>query len=203
MEHGQQSQGNSMNNIKNFKPVNLTKELLDEFKNSDGYTPLILQSQDGKYWHDCYDLFSNDTIKIMYDNDGVIRSVVDAPVPSRGGIYAVSMFYPLNMSVAEVDVLPDEFELESEEWVYDGQTIFKSLKLIADRSKIANVAELYHLSGRASSYLLMLQSSESSGTTQAGDGNLILELQQYLAELRYVDLTLRVPSWPTAPSFMC
>lgn len=104
MGRGSQSQGkgSTMQNIKNFKSVKPTPEQTELFTAPDGAIPIFLQSEDGQDWFECHSLFADDTIKIMYDAAGIIRSVVDAPVPERGNIYAVSMFFPEDMSVAEI-----------------------------------------------------------------------------------------------------
>ena len=91
-----------MQNIKNFKVVKPTPKQLELYTAMDGTVPIFLQSEDGRDWFECHELFSDETVKIMYDSNGIICSVVDERVPERGNIYAVSMFYPENMSVAEV-----------------------------------------------------------------------------------------------------
>lgn len=89
-------------NIKNFRlidaPVNRDKTQAEI--NIGAY---FLESDDGQDWYECQSLFSDDTAKIMYDHEGVIWGVVNKPVPQRGNTYSVSMLWPVNMSVAEID----------------------------------------------------------------------------------------------------
>ncbi|EDA8239325.1 tail fiber assembly protein [Salmonella enterica subsp. enterica serovar Brandenburg] len=83
------------------------------------------ESEDGQDWYECQSLFSDDTAKIMYDPEGVIWGVVNQPVPQRGNTYAVSMLWPVNMSVAEIDAAdcPDDCRGDGS-WLYrDGKVL--------------------------------------------------------------------------------
>ncbi|EAM8769449.1 tail fiber assembly protein [Salmonella enterica] len=85
----------------------------------------FLESEDGQDWYECQSLFSDDTAKIMYDHEGVIWGVVNKPVPQRGNTYAVSMLWPVNMSVAEIDAAdcPDDCRGDGS-WLYrDGKVL--------------------------------------------------------------------------------
>ncbi|EKN5345748.1 tail fiber assembly protein [Salmonella enterica] len=85
----------------------------------------FLKSEDGQDWYECQSLFSDDTAKIMYDHEGVIWGVVNKPVPQRGNTYAVSMLWPVNMSVAEIDAAdcPDDCRGDGS-WLYrDGKVL--------------------------------------------------------------------------------
>lgn len=114
-----------MQNIKNFKVVKPTPKQLELYTAMDGTIPIFLQSEDGSDWFECHELFSDETVKIMYDSNGVICSVVDKRVPERGNIYAVSMFYPENMSVAEVVLsnYPEGVNIDGS-WMYSEGKIF-------------------------------------------------------------------------------
>ncbi|EBE5398346.1 tail fiber assembly protein [Salmonella enterica] len=111
-------------NIKNFRlidaPVNRDKTQAEI--NIGAY---FLESDDGQDWYECQSLFSDDTAKIMYDHEGVIWGVVNKPVPQRGNTYAVSMLWPVNMSVAEIDAAdcPDDCRGDGS-WLYrDGRVL--------------------------------------------------------------------------------
>ncbi|ECU9569944.1 tail fiber assembly protein [Salmonella enterica subsp. enterica serovar Typhimurium] len=85
----------------------------------------FLESEDGQDWYECQSLFSDNTAKIMYDHEGVIWGVVNKPVPQRGNTYAVSMLWPVNMSVAEIDAAdcPDDCRGDGS-WLYrDGKVL--------------------------------------------------------------------------------
>ncbi|CNU61162.1 tail fiber assembly protein [Salmonella enterica subsp. enterica serovar Bovismorbificans] len=111
-------------NIKNFRltdaPVNRGKTQAEI--NIGAY---FLKSDDGQDWYECQSLFSDDTAKIMYDHEGVIWGVVNKPVPQRGNTYSVSMLWPVNMSVAEIDAAdcPDDCRGDGS-WLYrDGKVL--------------------------------------------------------------------------------
>ncbi|EGB1029332.1 tail fiber assembly protein [Salmonella enterica subsp. enterica serovar Reading] len=111
-------------NIKKFRlidaPVNRDKTQAEI--NIGAY---FLESEDGQDWYECQSLFSDDTAKIMYDHEGVIWGVINKPVPQRGNTYSVSMLWPVNMSVAEIDAAdcPDDCRGDGS-WLYrDGKVL--------------------------------------------------------------------------------
>ncbi|EDV5429218.1 tail fiber assembly protein [Salmonella enterica subsp. enterica] len=110
--------------IKNFRlidaPVNR-----DKTQSEINIGAYFLESDDGQDWYECQSLFSDDTAKIMYDPEGIIWGVVNKPVPQRGNTYAVSMLWPVNMSVAEIDAAdcPDDCRGDGS-WLYrDGKVL--------------------------------------------------------------------------------
>ncbi|HGK4756314.1 TPA: tail fiber assembly protein [Enterobacter cloacae] len=139
MALGLQSQGKKtiMQNIKNFKVVKPTHKQLELYTAMDGTVPIFLQSEDGRDWFECHELFSDETVKIMYDSNGIICSVVDERVPERGNIYAVSMFYPENMSVAEVALsdYPEGVNIDGS-WMYsDGKIVQVPVDVVSEAEK--------------------------------------------------------------------
>lgn len=110
--------------IKNFRlidaPVNR-----DKTQSEINIGAYFLESDDGQDWYECQSLFSDDTAKIMYAPEGIIWGVVNNPVPQRGNTYAVSMLWPVNMSVAEIDAAdcPDDCRGDGS-WLYrDGKVL--------------------------------------------------------------------------------
>ncbi|HAX5206074.1 TPA: DUF4376 domain-containing protein [Escherichia coli] len=89
---------------------------MNNFNNFTPYTPenppfegvVYLISEGGQDWYECQKLFADNTYKIMYDSDNIIRSVTTD----------VSTLFPLNMSVAEVETLPEGCDI-SGRWQYD------------------------------------------------------------------------------------
>ncbi|EBW8657118.1 tail fiber assembly protein [Salmonella enterica subsp. enterica serovar Anatum] len=110
--------------IKNFRlidaPINRSKT-----QSEINIGVYFLESEDGQDWYECQSLFSDDTAKIMYDHEGIIWGVINKPVPQRGNTYAVSMLWPVNMSVAEIDAAdcPDDCRGDGS-WLYrDGKVL--------------------------------------------------------------------------------
>ncbi|EAW4593508.1 tail fiber assembly protein [Salmonella enterica] len=90
-------------------------------KNLTRYTPetfisgvIYLRDDEGNDWYESQKLFREDTWKIVYGGDGIICSCAKD----------VTMLYPANMSVTEVDSLPAWFEADLT-WRFDGAAVVK------------------------------------------------------------------------------
>lgn len=186
-----------MQNIKNFRLSEPTQHQLKQFENDEGYIPLFLQSENGVDWYECQSLFSDNTIKLEYDSNGIIYRVVDKPVPERGNTLAVSMLWPNNASVAEVESLPEGFRTDGT-WVYSDGQVIQSADYVVAKNRRSQIRRADY----AAAMLSMLQASESTGTSQDGDADYIRSLQEYLSDLRHMTLTVSEPAWPTLPSFI-
>lgn len=92
-----------MRDIKHFRQYIPEKDLLEKYSVSDSEV-LFLLSDDGQDWYECQASFADDTVKIMYDSDGVIRAMVNKPASQQDNTYAVSLLWPADMSVAEIAV---------------------------------------------------------------------------------------------------
>lgn len=192
-----------MQNIKNFKSVVATTSQLKAFRHESGDVPLFLQSESGLDWYECQALFADDTIKIMYDSEGIIRSLVDAPVPQRGNILAVSMFYPLGMSVVEISQAdyPAGCAIDGS-WKYDGSSVYQDTDIINSRRYKANLHQRNKQAASAATAIAVINASATVGNSRDGDADNLTLAQQYLDALRDVDLTQSAPAWPSVPDFM-
>lgn len=189
-----------MQNIKNFKLTTPTKAQLTKYTTLGGDVVQFLVSDDGQDWYECQQLFADGTVKIMYDADGVIRSVVDAPVPQRGNTYAVSMFFPLNMSVAEIAVAdyPAGVTLDGT-WKFDGEKVYQD-SAVVDAQLLENntrTRDRYMLT--ATQMITAIQCSAAVSNPRNGDSENLLALQQYVDQLRDVDLTANPAVFPPFP----
>lgn len=92
-----------MQHIKNFRIVDAPVHRLPLQSELD-IGVIFLASEDGQDWYECQALFSDNTVKVMYDAEGIISALVNKPVPQRGDVYAVSMLWPVDMSVVEMAV---------------------------------------------------------------------------------------------------
>ncbi|CAI1974421.1 tail fiber assembly protein [Serratia plymuthica] len=104
-----------MKNIKNFTITE--PETADQKSLAASHGVLFLKSESGDDWYECQKNFRNDTIKIMYDNNGIIRSITNKS--NAEGHYDVSGFFPEKMSVAEIDQLPEGADIDGR-WFFDG-----------------------------------------------------------------------------------
>lgn len=188
-----------MQHIKNFRRVTPTAKQLKKYSNAEGDIPVFLRSDDGQDWYECQQDFADDTVKLMYDENGVIQAVVDKPVPGRGNTLAVSMLCPEDMSVAEVSELPEGFEIDSKSWKFGDDGVYQDVAVLTDATLRANSRHYSFLRREAVSELVMLQSCAEAGRGRPNDEARIQTLRTYLADLRDTDLTVAEPDWPALP----
>lgn len=185
-----------MQNIKNFALVEGTVEQLESYA---GESVLFLQSDDGQDWYECQGNFADDTVKIQYDSEGIIRAFVDAPVPQRGNVYAVSMLWPLNMSVAEIAVSDYPSGVTTDgTWRFDeaAQSVYQDADIVAANTLRDNSTLRNRYAAEAAVSIVAIQCSKSIGNARENDSDNLLQLQQYLDELRSVSLTTEPPAPP-------
>ncbi|ECE6263684.1 tail fiber assembly protein [Salmonella enterica subsp. enterica] len=189
-------------NIKNFRliddPVSRGKTQAEI--NIGAY---FLESDDGQDWYECQSLFSDDTAKIMYDPEGVIWGVVNQPVPQRGNTYAVSMLWPVNMSVAEIDAAdcPDDCRGDGS-WLYrDG----KVLPVPVDYQAKAETTR-QKLLDAANSAIADWRTELALGEISDDDKASLTKWMAYIRELKSLDLTgvsdeatFTAIRWPALP----
>ncbi|HCC3332206.1 TPA: tail fiber assembly protein [Salmonella enterica] len=183
-----------------FQVVEPTEKQLQAFENPEGYVPIFLRSAEGQDWYESFDLFSDDTVKLMFNSDGVIVSIVDAPVPERGDIYAVSMFFPDGLSVAEIEgMLPEGFELDSRTWVYRDGTVEQDQTLLDAYNLAINQEQYRSRVNELTNEMLMLQAAITTGRATEKQQARFTALQNYAVDLSEVDLTQAKPDWPDNP----
>lgn len=151
-------------------------------------TVLFLKSGDGRCWYEAQQEFSDDTVKIQYDSGGVIRAVVDKPVPERGNVYAASMLWPINASVAEIAVedYPTELTLDGT-WRFDGESVIRDADLVAERNLRLNTRSRNKLAAVVTVTIATLQAGIACDRSVDGDSDALTAWQGYLCDLR--DLT--------------
>ncbi|HGW6103945.1 TPA: tail fiber assembly protein [Citrobacter werkmanii] len=163
-------------------------------------TVLFLKSGDGLCWYEARREFSDDTVKIQYDSAGIIRSVVDKPVPERGNVYAASMLWPINASVAEIAVedYPAELTLDGT-WRFDGESVIRDADLVAGRNLRLNTRKFNRLLRACTDAAFPLQSALALGIITPEQQSMLTELQNYAVTLADTDLTATPVIWPTPP----
>ncbi|QLF80277.1 tail fiber assembly protein [Hafnia phage yong1] len=85
-----------------------TKLTEDEQQQASDFGVIFLCDDAGNDWYESQNQFAAETIKVMYAENGVICAISDD----------VSKLWPLNMSVAEVDSLPDGFLSDGKSWQF-------------------------------------------------------------------------------------
>lgn len=166
-------------------------------------TVLFLKSGNGFCWYDAQKEFSDDTVKIQYDSDGIIRAVVEKPVPERGNVYAASMLWPINASVAEIAVedYPEGVQLDGT-WKFDGQTVYRDADLLAEENLRINTRVRNRLAAEASLSITTLQAGIALNRSAEGDADALAAWQGYLCDLRAINqnqLQQSPVAFPPAP----
>ncbi len=194
-----------MKKFENFKLTTRdTADVLVALVNGEKKKVLFLTSEDGHCWYDAQREFANDTVKIQYDSGGIIRAVVDKPVPERGNVYAASMLWPINASVAEVAVedYPDGVTLDGT-WRFDGTSVFRDSDLATERNLRLNTRSRNRLAASAALNIATLQAGIDSNRSVDGDSDALTAWQGYLCDLREMtpeDLQQSPALFPTAPA---
>jgi hypothetical protein len=181
-----------MQNIKDFKLATPTPQLLEKYGGQEFTLVEFLQSSDGQDWYECQRLFSDDTIKIMYDAQGIIRSLVAEPVPQRGNVLPVSMFWPVDCSVAEVSAIPDGCDI-SGAWRYtDSGEIVRYHEFDVRQAQ----RELLRRQSEANSIILPLERAVKYGLASDEEKARLEAWERYSVALSRMDTS---KAWPEKP----
>lgn len=164
----------NFNNFKQYKPDNAI--------NGVAY----IQSDDGIDWYDSQKEFSPKTIKICFNSAGTIVSVSND----------VSMLFPLNLSIAEVDALPDNFELN--EFKYKRG---KVVRIKNDNEIIIenNTAKKKLLIEEVTPRLTLLQSKLILNKINSTEKEELGLLVDYVDNINLVDIENKDAEWPQKP----
>ncbi|EOA1531627.1 DUF4376 domain-containing protein [Salmonella enterica subsp. enterica serovar Braenderup] len=112
-----------MQDIKNFTPYKPEPPVIPGASH--------LKSEDDQDWYSCQKQFSPDTIKVEYDNNGIITCI------SRD----VSGFWPVGKSVAEVPDTKENRRADiSGRWGFDGKNIIDLMS--ADKAREQKTREI-------------------------------------------------------------
>lgn len=185
-----------MQNIKNFRRVEPTAEQMMRYENQGNDEILFLSSEDGYDWYECQSLFADDTIKIMYDTQGVIRSMVTKPVPQRGNVLPVSMFWPVDCSVAEVNAIPEGCDI-SGAWRYtDSGEIVRHHDFDLKRAE----KELLNRQNQADRVISLLERAVKYGLATDDEREALESWERYSVLLSRFDVsTISDIVWPERP----
>lgn len=186
-----------MLNLKKFQ-VAQPDELLKTHLGGPLMNAVFLQSEDGIDWYAVQSRFQTDTAKIAYDANGIIRQTVGKP--DADGNYDVSLFVPINLSVAEIDAdnYPPGVTLDGS-WMFDGETVYQDAAVVSDRIYQHNLQKRDDLLTKCAAYAFAVQSGAALGNSRPGASE---ALQQYADALLSVDLTQAEPDWPLQPDFL-
>ena len=150
----------------------------------------FLSDVQGNDWYACQNEFSDETIKIAWDEQGVIRFIhPDA-----------SCLFPVGLSVAEFrpEDIPEEAAADGQ-WIYDGQNIKR--REVTDREKAAIAeAKRNELMTLATQQIMPLQDAEDTGDATPDEAAALLAWKRYRIALNRLDVTAANIVWPVAPA---
>ncbi|RVR94853.1 tail fiber assembly protein [Citrobacter freundii] len=171
-----------LKNLKKYIPDDENSQLLIKEHNVEFYI-----SEDGRDWYKSQGDFSPDTMKIAYDESGIIRSI------SRD----VSSIYPRNLSVVEVEINTENKNVDiSGGWVFDNGEI-KLRQYSQDELHVQAEAKKTELLSAAAASIAPLQDAVDEGMATAEETAALSEWKKYRVRVMRVDTTK--PEWPTPP----
>ena len=172
-----------MKNLKNLKQYTPTEPAL-------GSAVAYLRDEDGNDWYEHQQEFAADTLKVAYDEEGIIWAVARD----------VSMLWPINLSVVEVseEIAPRGLS-DTGKWVFNGKKIIPRIY----------TKEEYKAQAQAQKELLL---DEANKKTQAWQTQLMLGIitdadkaslilwMEYVQKVQAIDTHLADKvAWPNPP----
>ncbi|EIJ9085630.1 tail fiber assembly protein [Citrobacter freundii] len=171
-----------LKNLKKYTPDDKESQLLIKEYNVE-----FLISDDGRDWYESQGSFSSDTLKIAYDEAGIIRSI------SRD----VSSIYPRGFSVVEVDITKANKSVDIfGGWVFDKGEI-KPRQYSQEELRVQAEAKKTELLSAAAASIAPLQDAVDEGMATAEETVALSEWKKYRVRVMRVDTTK--PEWPTPP----
>ncbi|MCU1792384.1 hypothetical protein CUU52_05055 [Pectobacterium polaris] len=172
-----------MNNFMKFKKY-IPKDKLELLN----YNAIFLVSESGDDWYECQTSFSKDTIKVMYDENNVVRSL------SKD----VSSFFPIEMSVAELTDVPDKVDINGG-WFFDGNSVIPRVYTLAENIERADDKKKLLLS-RINQDVIPLQDAVDLDIASEEEENKLNAWKKYRVLLMRLD-TSKAPDveWPEEP----
>lgn len=167
------------------------------FKKFTSYTPdedkselveagvVFLRDENGNDWYECQKLFSESTRIVAYDSNDIVVSITDD----------VSTLWPIGLSVAEVESLPEDVDINGN-WVFRNNSVVK---------RIYSDTELQQQAESKKAALLSHAESVIATLERAVKLNMATDEEREKLEAweRYSVLVYRVdtakPEWPEEP----
>ncbi|HAZ3687115.1 TPA: tail fiber assembly protein [Escherichia coli] len=180
---------------------------MNNFKNFISYTPgedkaelieagvVFLQDENGNDWYECQKLFSENTVKVVYDSNNIIVSISND----------VSTLWPVGASVAETESLPDGVDINGN-WIFDGQKVVERTQS-ADELKALAESRRESLLNSARQQLVISQTKLLRGRVLSDAEQTALDAWlDYIDELNALDFTdiadkadFDAVAWPETP----
>ncbi|EKF65192.1 putative tail fiber assembly protein [Serratia plymuthica A30] len=179
-----------MMNIKGFKIG--SPKTPEQLKLSNQHNALFLFSEDGVEWYSSQQSFSADTIKIAYDEKGIIRSIAANK--------DVSTLWPAGLNVAEVaDTTANRRANISGDWVFDGEQIDKRIYTPEEHQEQARVEQRARIA-EAAKMIAPLQDAVDLDMVSDAEKARLEGWKRYRVMLNRLDVSAAPAiNWPSAP----
>lgn len=144
-------------------------------------------SEDGRDWYKSQADFLPDTLKIAYDESGIIRSIS----------MDVTSIYPRGFSVVEVDITEANKSVDIfGGWVFDNGEI-KPRQYSQEELRAQAEAKKTELLSAAATSIAPLQDAVDEGMATAEETAALSEWKKYRVKVSRVDISK--PEWPPLP----
>lgn len=150
----------------------------------------FLKSDSGEDWYQCQKLFAKDTIKIAFDERGVICSYSED----------ISSLWPINLSVAEVpnNIMARQLDI-SGSWVFDGKNIAKRIYTPEEHQEQARIEQRTRIAS-AANMIAPLQDAVDLNMANTAEITRLESWKKYRVMLNRLDITTAPDiDWPSAP----
>lgn len=172
------------NNFTLYEPKTVSFELR-------GLNVQFLKSENGDDWYQCQKLFAKDTVKIAFDESGVIYSYSQD----------VSSLWPINLSVAEVpnNIMARQLDI-SGGWVFDGEKIAKRIYTPEENREQAKVEQAARIA-TAAKHIAPLQDAVDLGIASDAEKIQLDAWKKYRVMLYRIDFSTAINiDWPGVPN---
>lgn len=171
-----------LKNLKKYIPDDEDSLFLIKEHNVEFYI-----SEDGRDWYKSQADFSPDTLKIAYDETGIIRSI------SKD----VTSIYPRDFSIAEVDITEENKSVDIYGgWVFDNGEI-KPRQYSQEELRAQAEAKKTELLSVAAVAIAPLQDAVDEGMATEEETAALSEWKKYRVKVMRIDTSK--PEWPLLP----
>ena len=155
-----------------------------------GLNVQFLKSDSGEDWYQCQKLFAKDTVKIAFDERGIIFSYSED----------ISSLWPINLSVAEVpnNIMARQLDI-SGRWVFDGKKIAKRIYTPEEHQEQARVEQRSRIAS-AANMIAPLQDAVDLGIANDTEKARLEDWRRHRVMLNRLDVSAAPAiDWPPAP----
>ncbi|ELI8162251.1 TPA: tail fiber assembly protein [Yersinia enterocolitica] len=171
-----------MKTLQHYKNLTISAQIYDPELSG---TVIFHVDEEGRDWYELQKTFSEDTIKVGYNAQGVVCTVSEH-------VYAIA---PTGLSIVEVESLPENFVLEYGAYEYLNGEVVPRIPTDAEIAAAADERRKQLMSA-ISVELDTLEDIAASGTGTAQELNRLVVLKQYRIALMRLDIT---QPWPELP----